>query len=83
MERRLNYANRISKAGRILDQSTKELGRSNQSNGHGKRNDEKVIWQEETKFTRTKRRRQYIVRSQEYSFEQTLKEAGPKTIQTL
>jgi len=43
MEGRLNCANGISKAGRILDQFTKELGRSNQSNGHGKRNNEEVI----------------------------------------
>jgi len=43
MERRLSYANRISKAKRILDQFTKELGKSNQSNEHSKRNDEKEI----------------------------------------
>jgi len=43
MERRLNCTNRISKAGRILDQFTKELGRSNQSNGHGKKNNKKTI----------------------------------------
>jgi len=33
MERELNCANGISKAGRILDQFTKKLKRSNQSNG--------------------------------------------------
>jgi len=43
MERKLNCTNRISKAGRILNQSTKELGRSNQSNRHSKRNNEKAI----------------------------------------
>ena len=37
IERKLNCANRISKAGRILDQFTKELERSNQSNEHDKK----------------------------------------------
>ena len=35
MERKLNHANGISKARRILDRFTKELGRSNQSNEQG------------------------------------------------
>jgi len=43
MERGLNCVNGISKARRILDWFTEELGRSNQSNGHGKINDEKAI----------------------------------------
>jgi len=43
MKRGLNCANGISKARRILDQFTKELEKSNQSNGHSKRNDEKAI----------------------------------------
>ena len=43
MERRLNCANRISKARRVLDQFIKELGRSNQSNKHSKRNNEEAI----------------------------------------
>ena len=43
MERRLNCANRISKTGRILDQSKKKLGRSNQSNGHGKRSNKEAF----------------------------------------
>jgi len=37
IERKLNCANRISKARRILDQFTKELERSNQSNEHDKK----------------------------------------------
>jgi len=43
MEERLNCANGISKARRILNQFTKELRRSNQSNRYGKRNNEKAI----------------------------------------
>ena len=43
MERRLNCANRISKTGRILDQSKKKLEGSNQSNGHGKRSNKEAI----------------------------------------
>jgi len=43
MERELNCANGISKTGKILDQFTKKLRRSNQSNGHGQRNDEEAI----------------------------------------
>jgi len=43
MERELNCANEISKARRILDWFTEKLKRSNQSNGHGQRNNEKAI----------------------------------------
>ena len=43
MERGLNCVNGISKARRILDWFTEELGKSNQSNGHDKRNNEKAI----------------------------------------
>jgi len=34
------------------------------------------------KSSRIKTRRQFVVRSQEYSIETTFKEAGPKKIQT-
>ena len=43
MERGLNCANRIFKAGRILDWFTKELEESNQSNGHDKRSNKEAI----------------------------------------
>jgi len=43
MEKKLNCAKRISKTRRILDQFTEKLERSNQSNGHGQRNDEEVV----------------------------------------
>jgi len=43
MERGLNYANRISKARKILDWFTEKLRRNNQSNRHSQRNDEKAI----------------------------------------
>ena len=43
MEKRLNCANRISKARGILDQFIEKLERSNQSNRHGQRNNEEAI----------------------------------------
>jgi len=43
MERGLNCANGISKTKRILDQFIEKLRRSNQSNGHGQRNNEETI----------------------------------------
>ena len=81
IERGLNCANKISKARRILDWSTEKLGKSNQSNGHGQRNNEEAIWQEKVKSTRTKGRRWCMVGSQKHLFEQTFKEARPEKIQ--
>jgi len=43
MERRSYCANGVSKAGRILDQFTKKLGRGNQSYRRSSRNDEKTV----------------------------------------
>ena len=43
MERRSYYANGVSKVGRILDQFTKKLGRSNKSYGRSSRNNEKTV----------------------------------------
>jgi len=46
------------------------------------RNNEEVVQQEKKKFSRIEGWRQYMVVKQEYSFEQTLKEAGSKEIWT-
>ena len=43
IERGLNYVNGISKTKRILDRFTEKLGKNNQSNEHGQRNDEEAI----------------------------------------
>ena len=69
MERGSNYTNRISKARRILDWFTKELGRSDQNNGNSQRNNKKAIWQEEVKSTRIKGRREYMAGGKKYPFE--------------
>ena len=45
-----------------------------------KRSYEKIIWQEKTKSTRIKGRRQHMAGSQEYPFKQTFKEAWLKKI---
>ena len=39
-----------------------------------------AVWQEKTKPTRTKGRRQCVVESQKYPVKLTLKEAGPEKI---
>jgi len=52
-------------------------------NGSSTRNDEDTVQQKKEESTRTKDWRQYVVRSQEYSFKQTLKKVGSKKIQTL
>ena len=82
MERRSYCVNGISKIGRILDRFTKKLGRSDQSDGKDLRSNKKTIWQKEAEPTRITRRRRHMVRSQEYSFEQTLEEARPEKIWT-
>ena len=80
MERGSNCINGTSKARRILDWFTKKLGRSDQGNGNGQRNNKKAVWQEEAKSTRIKGRREYMVGDKKYPFKQTLEEVGLEKI---
>jgi len=58
----------------------KKLGRSKEINGNSKRSHEEKVQQEKTESTRIENRRKHVAGSQEYSFELTLKEAGPEKI---
>jgi len=52
----------------------------NEIDGDSKRSYKIAVWQEKKKSTRIEDRRQCMAGSQEYSFEQTFKEAWPKKI---
>ena len=83
MEEKPQSTNRDSKIRKILDRITKKLEESHEINGSSTRSNENTVQQKKKKPTRTKGQRQYVIRSQEYPFKQTLKEVGPKKIQTL
>ena len=72
-----------SKIERILDGITKKLEGSYKINGSSTRSNEDIVRQKKKKSTKTKDWKQHVVRSQEYSFEQTFKEVGSKKIWTL
>jgi len=80
MERQPGDTNRVSEIRRIPYRTTMKLGRGNEVNGRGLEEYEKTIRQEKKKFIRIKGQRQHVVREQKYSFESTLKKAGPEKI---
>ena len=72
MEREPDSENRITKTGNFSQKTTKKLENSKEVNKNGKRSHEKVVWQEKAKLARIEEKRQYVARSQKYSFELTL-----------
>ena len=80
MERQPCGTNRVFKIGKIPYKLTKKLGRGHKVNGSSSKEYEEAIWQETEKSLRIDSWRQHVAREQKYSFEQTLKEAGPEKI---
>jgi len=68
---------RITKARRFPQKTTKKLEYSKKVNGNSKKSYEETVQQKEKKFTRIERR-QHVVRSKKYPFKLTLKEAEPE-----
>ena len=74
---------RVSKIRRIFYRVTEELGAGHKVNGRSIEEYEEAVQQEKTKSSRIESWRQHVVGEQKYSIEPTLKEVGPKMIQTL
>ena len=83
MKEKPQDTNRDSKIGRILDRITKKLEGSHKIDKSSIRSNEETVQQKKKKSARTESWRQHVVRSQEYPFEQTLKEVRPKKIWTI
>jgi len=81
IEREHNSKDRITKARRFSQETTKELRSSKEVNGNGKKSHEEAVQQEKEKPIRIKGRRQCVARSQEYPFKLTLKKTGSEKIQ--
>jgi len=82
MKRQPYGTDEISKTRRIPYRTTKKLGRSYEVNRSSTRNNEEAVQQKTKKSSRIEERTQRVVGKQEYPFEQTLKETGPKKIWT-
>ena len=78
MKRQPCSINGVPKARRISYKITKKLGESYEIDERCSRKNEEAIQSEKKKSSRIKVWGQYMVREQEYLFEQTLKKAGPK-----
>ena len=78
MEEESYYEDRITQTGEFPLRNTKKLGNSKEVDRDGKRNYDETVWQEKEKSTRIEGWWQHMAQGQNYSFELTLKEAGPK-----
>ena len=82
MKRKPHGTDEVSKARRIPYRTTKKLRRSYKVNRNGTKKYEEAVWQKTEEPSRIKGWRQHVVGKQKYLLKQTLKEVGPKKIQT-
>ena len=73
----------VSKIRRIPHRITEGLGAGHKVNRRSTKEYEEAVWQEKMKSLRIESWRQCVVGEQKYPIKLTLKEVGPKTIQTL
>ena len=80
IEGKPNNRDRITKTRNFFQETTQKLRNSKDIDEKDKRSHEEAVWQEKTKLSKTKARRQCMVGDQEYSVEIIFKEAEPKNI---